>query len=877
MTRRVGMSFAVAFVAALLVGGCLSPLTLGTLRPAARLSNQPSCVGEDVGSGVQTARICRDARYGVPSVYAGQMPGVWFGTGWSQAEDRLAQIDLVRRNARGTLSQLFGGFDPSTIDQDKQTLSVFYTDAELQAQFDALPQWIRDAVTNFVAGLNAYVDHAYSTPALQAQLVPFQFFVVGLLQGTSVYKPPPFTPLDVVANGNFLARDFGGGGGDELSNLSFLQFLQSKYGAKQGYAIFNDARWIDDPTAPVTVPDRRPKYGLGGGRGNPVPPAPSFLTPGSSTGRHDPPVSVVAAADHAWARHKQLLESIGTRYHVPWRDGSNSWVVSPEKTTTGHAFLWGGPQEGFGSPSIDWEIYQHGPGFDVGGMTIPLAPVVLIGRNANVAFTTTSEETVDDQIYQEEVNFAHNPPTYRFDGANLPMQAVPHTLLLPGKPPQTFVSYRTIHGPVIATDPAHGVAYTMKFASFGQEWKSFVGFAMQSTAENLDDYRAAMSQIATLHNFFYADRQGNIAYFGAGLVPELKPCPRLTTPQACDPRLPHLGDGSQEWLGIVPFNQMPHVANPKEGFITNWNTKPSDAHYLQQNGGEEYWGTIYHSEVIARALESRRRFSTEELTAIEENAGTTDDADSRPAAPYFLPKLFRAYDHNRALHTPQRDAAIAVLKAWNQIDTIGSVAMSINTQWMQTLEDRLFGPNGVVPFAANGQDFTGKGTFNLLWHALDGTGGLVPCNHMCSTIDYFGGHPDVIMVQALDDAMARLAGTGVLPGTHGAAGFGTPDISKWGWIAAQNQDWSDLDPIANAAADLGLLTKPNLGHSATQNRSTWMQAMDVAPRGITGVSVLPPGESGFIDKNGTFSPHFADQVPLFDTFTYKPIPAAGSG
>ena len=205
------------------------------------------------------------------------------------------------------------------------------------------------------------------------------------------------------------------------------------------------------------------------------------------------------------------------------------------------------------------------------------------------------------------------------------------------------------------------------------------------------------------------------------------------------------------------------------------------------------------------------------------------------------------------------------------MDTIGSVGMSINTQWMQALEQGVFGADGVVPFAANGQDFTGKGTFNLLWHELDGTRGLVPCDRMCATHDYFDGKPDQIMMQALDGALALLAGTDVLPGTHGAHGFGTTDITKWGWVAAQNKDWSDLDPIANTAADLGLLVKPDLGHSATQNRSTWMQAMDVGPATITGASVLPPGESGFISSDGTFSPHFADQVPLFDGFVYKPM------
>jgi hypothetical protein len=88
-----------------------------------------------------------------------------------------------------------------------------------------------------------------------------------------------------------------------------LQFLQGQYGATQGYAIFNDARWIDDPTAPVTVPDRRPKYGVGGGQGNPVPPAPTFLTPGPTQARHDPIAAVVTRAANAWSHRKELLQS----------------------------------------------------------------------------------------------------------------------------------------------------------------------------------------------------------------------------------------------------------------------------------------------------------------------------------------------------------------------------------------------------------------------------------------------------------------------------------------------------------------------------------------------------------------------------------------
>jgi len=872
--RTGARTFSVVLAVALLAAGSSTAAAQAAPRKPTK-PTKPSCAGEHVGNGSSAALICRESTYGTASVWADRMPGVWFGTGWAQAEDRLMQMELVRRNARGTLSELFGALDPTTIDQDKQTLTNYYTDAELQQQLDSLSPAMRSAVTNFVAGVNAYVDHAYATPESQDKLVPLQFFTIGKLQKIPVYRPAPFTALDVVANGNFLAREFGGGGGDELSNLSFLQFLQGKYGTDEGYAIFNDARWINDPNAPVTVPDGRPLYGRGGTSRNPAAPAPkTFAAAGT---RHDPPHDAVAAAAAARARHQQLLESIGTRYHVPWKDGSNAWVVSPKKTTNGHAFLWGGPQEGFDTPNIDWEVYQHGPGFDAGGMTIALAPVILIGRNANIAFTTTSEETVDQQIYQETVDFSKNPPTYRFKNRDVAMEAVPHTIKVPGKPDETFVSYRTVHGPVIKTDPAHNLAYAIKYASFKKEWKSFQGFSEQSTAKNLAEYRTAMSKIATLHNFFFADRTGNIAYFGTGLVPRLKACPGLRKPQACDPRLPHAGDGTQEWLGMVPFARMPHSVNPKQGYLANWNTKPSTQHFYQQNGGDEYWGTIYRSESIVRRIQSVDKLSPAALTGIEADIGTIDDDNTRPAAPYFLSKLFAAYDQSPSLHTAQTDQAIATLEAWNQRDTIGSVGMSIHTQWMQSLMRRVFGPQGVVPFGdgSTANDFTSKGTYNLLWHVLGATKGLVPCNRLCAKTDYFGGKTDEVLVQSLVDALGVLAGTAELPGTHGAKGFGTADQTKWGWVAFHDKNWADLDPVANTAADLGLLQKPDLGTSPTQNRSTWMQTMDLSPAGIRGASVFAPGESGFIAKDGTFSPHFADQVPLFNDFKYKPMPDPG--
>jgi hypothetical protein len=162
----------------------------------------------------------------------------------------------------------------------------------------------------------------------------------------------------------------------------------------------------------------------------------------------------------------------------------------------------------------------------------------------------------------------------------------------------------------------------------------------------------------------------------------------------------------------------------------------------------------------------------------------------------------------------------------------------------------------------------GMGTYNLLYHILAGTHGLVPCGTLCYTGGYFGGHTDQILVESLNDAITILSGTGTQLGQQ-VPGFGTADIANWGYQPAQDQDWDDLDPLA-----AGVTT--HCGTSASQNRSTFMMAVDVGPV-VTGQDELPPGQSGFISAAGTPSPHLCDQVGLFNTFRYKPMPAAWPG
>lgn len=884
MHSRVGLwrSFVVGVCTLVATSVLLS--VAGAATPRSGASSTAPVSSETVGTGAERAVITRDA-YGVPTITAAKLPGVWFGAGWAQAEDRLVQLELVRRTVEGTLSAFAG---TSYLSQDEDVRTFFYTPAELEAQFDALPAAYRADLVEFSAGINAYTAQIYSSAAERKAHVPYEFYVLGALLGTpGPYRPAPWAPTDTVAVGDYLAREFGGGGGSELSNLAFLRYLRSEFAARHdahperdAMAVFNDARWIDDPTAPTTVPSGVPGPKVTGRAAAAEDRAIEQGEAHSLAVLTSVPNDALEAAAAALRRDRSTILRTGISLKVLSHGGSDAFVVAPSRSKDHHALLWGAPQEGFGTPSVDGEEYLHGPGYDAGGMDITGEPFILIGRNAEIGWTTTSEETVDQRVYVEQIRGPQSAPSYFFGGKWVKMTVIDEQIPVLGQKPAEFTVYRTADGPVFSVDWKAHTAFSMRFASWGKEGGTLLGFAQLGGDRNLAQFRHSMSLIATLHNFLYADRAGNIAFFGDGLVPIEPPATVL------DPRLPALGNGTEQWLGYVPFSEMPHSVNPTQGYLDNWNTKPSAAAYYQQNSGDEYWGTIFRSSLISKMLAATHRADVAYLEKIEFAIGTIDNGDNtRPAAPYFIPYFVTAYhdlvlDHSSLVAPgthPDLAAAVSDLADWNDVSTLGSSAMSIFMNSLEALERNVC-EGGTFPHEryVGAIDFSDAGlklgtygglgnmcTYNFLYHALDHTAGMVPCGTLCYAPDYFAGRRDELLVESLNDAIKILSGTGTQLGQD-VPGFGTADVAKWGYRPALDTDWDSLDPAA-----VGVTT--HCGTSPSQNRSTFMMALDLGPT-ITGHDVLPPGQSGFISDAKVPSPYFCDQVSLFDHFRYKAMP-----
>ena len=771
-----------------------APLALALVLPLLFTSPAPAAASwSSIAFGSETVRIYRD-EFGRPHVFAGTDAGAFYGNGYVVAQDRLWQLELNRRAARGRLSQIFG---PSQLAADRFVLTTGYTDAELDALFDALTAEEKAIFEAYRDGINAYLAVVAADPTKK----PFEFHALG-------FTPAPWTNRDSIAFTAFMVRRFGEIGGREVTNLAVLQSLVAAHGATEGYEIFNDVRWINDPDSPVTVP-------TSGAIGKPQKPSQP------SSGLLEADASGVSTGE---AKAKELWERLG----VPTKLGSYAWVVSAAKSANGSPMLYGGPQMGFSTPTITYEVQlKSGQGMNVTGMAFAGAPGVLIGRNANISWTSTTATGDNVDTYAETL--CDGGTGYMFDGECVAFETRTESIPVAGVGSVNHVVQRSVHGPVVGT--AAGVAFTQKRAHWMREIETGAAFLKFDKARNINDYEAAVEEIVTSHNFLFADKAGNIAYWQAGQVP--------VRPDGFDARIPFPGTGEAEWPGGTLA--IPRSINPQQGWLANWNNKPSVDY---DNPDDSLFGKQFRLLDIEDRLAGSQKISLADMRDIPKDIARVKGIGRESR--YLLPNLEGALEAVPPAH-PSAPAARAILTAWDG----NAFANAVSSTTLQTGEIIFMGwldamRNPVFQDELGSR--VGEAGPNTLLHVLDdalGDGSGVPPSR-----DYFNGvDPNLVMSQVFDGVLASLSAT-----------FGSADPSTW------------VLPRPNTN-----FVHPLLGQVATMeqsNRATYGQIVVMSKPHATAENIIPLGQSGFIaaTPGPVLDPHFLDQMQLFRDFEYKPMP-----
>jgi len=524
--------------------------------------------------------IYRDA-YGVPHIYAQNQHDLFFAQGYVHAQDRFWQMDFWRHVGAGALSEMFG---EGQVDSDIFLRTLGWRRIVEQEWAQMAPE-TRAIFEAYSAGVNAYLaDHSGAALSLE-------YVVLALL--TPDYSPAPWTPLDSLTWTKAMAWDLRGNMGEEIARAILSKTLTPEQLADL-YPPYDYER------QPVIVPHPQLE-GVSGGTGGTAIPQNALPLLGRLT-------TQAAALD-------ALIGPSGAGI------GSNSWVVSGDRTVTGYPLLANDPHLSIQMPSIWYEIGLHCQEksadcpLDVVGFSFAGNPGVVIGHNDRVAwgFTNTGPDVID--LFIEKIN-PDNPNQYEYNGRWVDMDVVHETIKVPGQEDMPLDVRYTRHGPIISAaygplkdNPKPtatpfreraGIELPQNYA-IAIRWTAlepscvFCAILGFNTAQNFDDFRQAASQFAVpAQNLLYADVDGNIGYQMPGRIPIRKNGNgRLPVPGWTD---------EYEWEGYIPFEQLPYAFNPDEGYIVTANNPVVGPDYPYLISADLTYG--YRAERIVSMLQS---------------------------------------------------------------------------------------------------------------------------------------------------------------------------------------------------------------------------------------------------------------------------------
>lgn len=524
--------------------------------------------------------IYRDAA-DVPLVYGTTGYNVWYGAGYAAATDRLFEIDAIRRLAEGSLGELIGA---SAVPADLQERILTYTPREYSQMFHRLNTAGQQAVAGYAAGVQQRIQEVHANPSL----LPGEYNVLSS-------TPAPWTLQDTMAAGVFITRSVASQGGQEMTNVATLRLLERRYGKANSREIFSDLFPDGQPNAAVTIPGQS-FSNLPAGDRSPAAQKrdaaramkyadhiPLGLTTGPGTGNSPVPHAAATHANQRVSPHRarQVRRAVTSieRWGRHLHGGSFAYAISGSRTSSGHAMLASNPQLDYSYPSELYELEVHGAGYDARGIGIPGIPTVGIGHTSSVAWglTTGYSKTIDSFVETTRKNpKSGGPPQYLRNGKwhNEKCRSVtvkyrttgPQGLPVgPADQSQTTRVCRTSHGPVVAT--THNRARTVDYAQWMQDDETVEGILAWDRAKTLKQVEAGVKKVRWNENIIAADARGHIGYWHPGRYFNRSP--------GIDQRFPLRGTGSQDEHGYLSFNQMPHVIDPADGYIANWNTKPA--------------------------------------------------------------------------------------------------------------------------------------------------------------------------------------------------------------------------------------------------------------------------------------------------------------
>jgi penicillin amidase len=473
-------------------------------------STAPTYSGNLELSGLQEEVEVFYDNYGVPHIYAKNQDDAYYALGYVHAQDRLFQMEMLRRAAGGRLSEILGE-DLLKVDKLFRTLGINqFAKAHAEKFLNADTAEFQRSALAYQKGINEFIRTGET---------PIEFTIVGI-------PKTEFTPQDIYLAVGFMSFGFAEG----LRADPVLQKIRTELGEEY----LADFALASPPDA-VKIKNYKGNV------------------------RNSPGDSLIASIH-------QALNQIP----IPLWSGSNGWVVSGDRTASGKPVLENDTHIGFGQPAVWYEAHLEYPGESFYGHHIAGIPFGLLGNNRFSAWGLTMFENDDADFFLETVN-PENENQVKFKDQWEDLTVRKEIIKVKGKADVEFEVRSSRHGSlvngIVEHTPKDKVVALSWELTRGENSSLQAAWLLNHGKSFRDAERAAATFSAPGLNVMYGDVDGNIAWWACARLP-IRPA-HVRTKLFLDG-----ASGNDEYLGYYDFAKNPQSINPPWGYVYSANNQP---------------------------------------------------------------------------------------------------------------------------------------------------------------------------------------------------------------------------------------------------------------------------------------------------------------
>lgn len=495
-----------------LVLGILALLVLLVLTIVIYLqTTKPTLSGELTLAGLREPVEILYDEYGVPHIYAKNADDAYFALGYVHAQDRLFQMEMLRRAAAGRLSEVLG---PDLIKVDKlfRTLGINkFADENAGRFLSSDTADYQKAVFAYQKGVNEFV---------KTGTTPVEFHIMGIPKSE-------FSPKDIYLAVGFMSFGFA----EALQADPVLEKIRTELGTT----------YLEDLAVQTPADAERIMNFKGDVKG--------------------------AINDSLIASVHDALKSLP----VPLWQGSNGWVVAGERTVSGLPILANDTHIGFGQPAVWYEAHIEYPGFSFYGHHLAGIPFGLLGNNKKIAWGLTMFENDDMDFFKETLN-PENPNQVKYKDQWEELAKRNETIKVKGQEDVVLEIKTSRHGPLV-NGGIENISETSTPVAMWWMLNAEPNQALQAAyelnhASNFAEAQKAVSLFSAPGlNVMYGDVDGNIAWWAAAKLP-IRPA-HVVSKFFLDG-----ASGNNEYLGFYSFDKNPQSINPPWGYVYSSNNQP---------------------------------------------------------------------------------------------------------------------------------------------------------------------------------------------------------------------------------------------------------------------------------------------------------------